>query len=131
MDPRRSIRVSEAIREELEEMISYELSDPRININAVAEVLISQDGRRARARLLMPGDAESQKQTLDALDHAKGFLKHELATRLDLFRMPELQFEAAIGVELGPKLDQLMKRVRRGRPRTGEPLTTTPETPSE
>ena len=117
MDTRRSKRVSEAIREELDEMISYELSDPRIEITAVAEVLISPDGRRARARLLMPGDRGSQEQTLQALDHAKGFIRRELAIRLDLFRMPELQFEPAVDVQLGSRMEQLLKRVKRGRPR--------------
>ncbi len=118
MDARRSERISETLREELEELISWELSDPRIECAGVAEVLISPDGRAARARLILPGDAASQKATLDALSHARGFIKRELAQRLDMFRMPELQFEAAVGAELGPRIQHLLKRVRRGRPRT-------------
>ncbi len=129
MDPRRSERLSDKLREELDEMISYELSDPRIDVTSVAEVLISPDGRRARARLLMPGDADRQKQTLEALDRAKGFIRRELAIRLDLFRMPELQFEAAVAVELGSRIEHLLKRVRRGRPRPASPAS--PENPSE
>jgi len=113
--------VSEAIREELEEMISYELSDPRIDVSSVAEVLISPDGRRARARLVLPGDAESQKQTILALERAKGYIRRELASRLDLFRMPDLQFEPALGVELGTRAKELLRRVRRGRPRPSSP----------
>lgn len=120
MDPRRSERLSEIIRVELEEMISYELSDPRIDVNAVAEVLISPDGRRARARLLLGGDAAAQKQTLEALDHAKSYIRRELANRIDLFRMPDLQFESAVSAELGPRLEHLLKRVKRGRPRPDE-----------
>jgi ribosome-binding factor A len=118
MDPRRSERISETLREELDELISWELSDPRIECAGVAEVLVSPDGRSARARLILPGDAESQKVTLEALGKARGFIKRELAQRLDMFRMPELQFEAAVGAEMGPRIQQLLKRVRRGRPRT-------------
>ena len=117
MDPRRSERVSETLREELEELICWELSDPRIECAGVAEVLISPDGRTARARLILPGDATSQKETLEALDHAKGFIKREIAQRVDMFRLPELRFEAALGAELGPRVAHLLKRVRRGRPR--------------
>jgi ribosome-binding factor A len=118
MDPRRSERVSEAIREELEELIAYELSDPRIQASGVAEVLISPDARSARARLILTGDAAEQRDTLEALNHARGYIKRELAQRLDIFRMPELQFEAALPAEMGGRVPSLLKRVKRGRPRS-------------
>lgn len=117
MDPRRSERLSETLREELEEMISYELSDPRIEVTSIAEVLISPDGRQARARLLLPGSPERQKETLDALNHAKGHIRREIANRLDLFRVPDIQFEAAVSAALGPRMEHLLKRVKRGRPK--------------
>ena len=46
MDPHRHQRVSESIREELEEMISFELADPRIGGVMVTEALVSPDYRR-------------------------------------------------------------------------------------
>ena len=131
MDPRRSERVAEALREELEELITGELTDPRIEVSEVVEVLVSPDARRARVRLLLPGDAASQKETLAALGGARGFLKRELASRLDIFRLPELQFEAAISAELGPRVESLLKRVRRGRPRTQEAEKSASEASSE
>jgi ribosome-binding factor A len=120
MDPRRSERLSEAIREELDEMISYELSDPRIDTAGVAEVAISPDARTARVRVLMNGDSVSQKQCLDALNGARSYIRRELAQRIDLFRIPELHFEAAVSAQLGSRLEHLLKRVRKGRPRSGE-----------
>ena len=117
MDPRRSERISETLREELEELICWELSDPRIECAGVAEVLISPDGRSSRARLILPGGSESQSATLAALEHAKGFIRRELAQRVDMFRLPDIRFEAAIGADLGPRVQHLLKRVRRGRPR--------------
>ena len=117
MDPRRSERLSTALREELEELIKYELTDPRIDVAGVAEVLMTPDGRHARVRLTLNGDRAWQQQTLDALEHAKGFIRHELASRLDLFRLPELRFEPAFSAEAPERVEQLLKRVRRGRPR--------------
>jgi ribosome-binding factor A len=120
MDPRRSERLSEAIREELDEMISYELSDPRIDTAGVAEVAVSPDARTARVRVLMTGDAASQKQCLEALNGAKAYIRRELAQRIDLFRIPELHFEAAVSAALGSRIEHLLKRVKRGRPRPAE-----------
>ena len=48
MDSHRTERVSEALREELGEIIAYELSDPRIGDATVTEVLLSPDMRHAQ-----------------------------------------------------------------------------------
>ncbi|HUS08635.1 MAG TPA: 30S ribosome-binding factor RbfA [Bryobacteraceae bacterium] len=119
MDPRRAAKVAETLREELEELIGYELTDPRIQANVgVSEVLLSPDGRRARVRLILAGTSKEQSATLEAVEHARGFLRRELAQRIDIFRIPELHFEAAVGAGLGARLEHLMKRVKKGRPRT-------------
>ena len=118
MDPHRAERVSESIREELEELIGYEMSDPRVGPATVSEVLLSPDLRRAHVRLLLSGSPEEQAQTLDAITHAKQFLRHQLAERLQLFHTPDLHFEPALPVELGAKVPQILKRIKRGRPRT-------------
>ena len=100
MDPYRIERVSQSIREELEELISYEMSDPRIGDVIVTEVLLSPDMKQARVRLSLKGSPEEQAQTLEALTHAKQFLRHQLADRLQMFRTPELHFQAALPAAL-------------------------------
>jgi ribosome-binding factor A len=117
LDPHRHERVAEHLREELEEMIGYELSDPRVGTATVVEVLISPDFRHAHVRLVLEGAAQEQADTLAAVNHAKQFLRHELTERLHLFRTPELHFEAALPGELGAKAAQILKRIRRGRPK--------------
>jgi len=117
LDPHRAERVSESIREELDELIGYELSDPRVGTAIVAEVHLSPDFRRAHIRLALSGSAQEQTATLEALAHAKQFLRHQLAERLQLHHTPDLHFEAALPAELGAKVPQILKRVRRGRPR--------------
>jgi ribosome-binding factor A len=117
LDPHRHERVAERLREELEELIGYELSDPRVGSATVTEVLVSPDFRHAHVRLLLAGTPEEQSATLAVVDHAKQFLRHQLTERLQLFRTPELHFEAALPVQLGVKVPQILKRIRRGRPK--------------
>jgi ribosome-binding factor A len=117
LDPHRTERVSESIREELEEIISYELSDPRVGTATISEVHISPDFRRALISLVLTGTPAEQADTLDALNHAKQFLRHQLAERLQLFHTPDLRFEAALAADLSSKAAQILKRIRRGRPR--------------
>jgi ribosome-binding factor A len=117
LDPYRHERVSESIREELDELIAYEMSDPRVGSATVAEVLISPDYRKAVIRLALIGTAKEQADTLAALNHAKAFLRRELTERLQLFKTPELHFEAALAADLAAKAAKILKRIERGRPK--------------
>jgi len=117
LDPHRNERVAESIREELDELIAYELTDPRVGTATVTEVVISPDFRHAHVRLSLLGTAEEQAETLVGVEHAKQFLKRELAERLQLHHTPELHFSADVSASLGAKAPQLLKRIRRGRPK--------------
>lgn len=121
MEGHRAERIILALREELDELIGYEMSDPRVEGVTVSEVVLSQDGKKAVIRVAIPGASEQkQKQAVDALEHARGFLKSELTQRLHLFRIPDMKFEADVNASVGGKLDFLIRRIKRGRPRDGE-----------
>ena len=98
-------------------MISYELSDPRVGGVMVTEALVSPDYRRAHVRLALRGTPQEQQQTLDAVEHAKAFLKIQLSERLQLYRTPDLHFEADLPATLAAKAPQVLKRIKRGRVR--------------
>ncbi len=109
--------MSEALREELDELIEYEMSDPRVTGVTVTEVLLSPDRKKAQVRVAMPADEQARKDALEALEHARGFLKREVGLRLMMFRMPELYFEADVAANLTIRMESLLKRVKKGRPR--------------
>ncbi|HXG34717.1 MAG TPA: 30S ribosome-binding factor RbfA [Bryobacteraceae bacterium] len=93
MDPHRAERISEALRAELDELISYEMSDPRVMAVSVTQVAVTSDLRRARVRIAVRGGPAERREALAALDGARGYLRRALAARLRLFRIPELRFE--------------------------------------
>ena len=109
--------MSEALREELDELIEYEMADPRVSGITVTEVWVSPDRKKAQVRLSMPPDEEFRKEALAALERAKGFLKREVALRLQMFRIPDLHFEADVAAGITARMDHIMKRVKKGRPR--------------
>jgi ribosome-binding factor A len=105
------------MREELEELINYEMTDPRVGTANVVEVKLSPDLRQAHVLLALRGTPQEQADTLAAVNHANQFLKHQLTERLQLYRTPELHFEAALSATLGVKSNQVLRRIRRGRPK--------------
>ena len=107
MDPHRAHRISEALREELTAIIVYEMEDPRLTGVTVTEVIISPDLKRARVAV------SAGKEALEALSHARNHLRRELAGRLRLFRVPELDFEAQAGEGPRSRVEELLDRVRK------------------
>jgi ribosome-binding factor A len=115
MDERRTLRVSEAVREELAEIIAFELEDPRLGDVDVTDVHVSPDGRHARVRVAVRGEERQQKESLDALDHARHYLRHELGVRLTLRHVPELHFEHDRHPDAASRVEFLIKRAKKSR----------------
>jgi ribosome-binding factor A len=118
MDERRTLRVSEAVREELSEIIGFEMSDPRVLEVAVTEVQVSPDGRHANIKVAVRGDERRQRESLAALDHARHFLRHELGARLSLRLVPELHFERDRNPDADSRIEFLIKRAKKSRGRS-------------
>jgi ribosome-binding factor A len=115
LDERRTARVAEAIREELSQIIGFEMNDPRISGVTIAEVRVAPDGREAHVRVVLYGEPAECEAGLAALQHAKGHLRHEIAGRMKLRHVPELFFEPDSGTEASTRVEELLKRVRKNR----------------
>jgi ribosome-binding factor A len=115
MDERRTLRVSEAVREELAEIVGFETDDPRLLAVEVTEVHVSPDGRHATVRVAVRGTERERKESFVALDHASGYLRHELASRLSLRHVPELHFEHDKNLDVESRIDFLLKRAKKTR----------------
>jgi len=117
MDERRTLRISEAVREELSEIIGFETSDPRLLAVDVSEVYVSADGRNANVRVAVRGGEREQNESMAALEHARHYFRHELATRLSLRYVPELHFQRERYADVDSRIDFLLKRARKSRGR--------------
>jgi ribosome-binding factor A len=117
MDQRRTIKVSEAVREELAEIVGFELEDPRLGDVDVVNVQVSPDSRHALVKIAVRGDEKAQNQSLIALDHAAGYLRHELASRLRLRQVPELRFEIDKNPGVESRIDFLLRRAKKSQAR--------------
>jgi ribosome-binding factor A len=123
MEARRTERVAEMLRVEIGEIINYELQDPRITQVAVTEVLFPAGAKQAHVRLAIEGTPEQQETCLEAIIKASGFIKIQVAERIDVFRMPDLKFYTDVDPAVRARQKNLLRKVRRGRPRDPEKST--------
>lgn len=88
----RTTRLSELIRQELAQAIQKDLNDPRLGIISITEIKLTKDLSSARVYVLVLGDKANQTKSVEALNHAAGFLRTKLASAMSLRIVPQLRF---------------------------------------
>ena len=105
----RSRRIAEQIQRELADLIRTELKDPRVNsLVTVTDVEVTRDQAHAKVFFTLLGDADRIEETTDGLKRAAGFLRTQLAGRMKLRTIPQLDFRYDASVERGMKLTRLI-----------------------
>ena len=104
-------RLIEAIKEELVIIVTGELSDPRIGLVTVNEVVMAPGGKAARIYVGVAGDEREQKQCVAALNDAIGYIRHQLADALSLRVAPDLHFVLDASNQYGARIDELLHRI--------------------
>ncbi|MBN1379733.1 MAG: 30S ribosome-binding factor RbfA [Gammaproteobacteria bacterium] len=100
-------RVGDQIQRELAELIRTEIKDPRLSpMVTVAEVRVSSDLSQARIFITVLDD--KGKQTVEALNHAEGFLRSQLGKKMRLRIVPHLHFVYDTTAESGERLSSLI-----------------------
>ena len=112
MPTRRQRRVSELIHRELSKLLMLEARDPRLVGVTVTSVTVTPDLLLARVHFTVLGDQVAKKEALAGLEHANGFLRTELASRIRLRFVPELVFEEDKSAEYGRRIDELLELVK-------------------
>ena len=92
-------RLEELFREELNSILDFEITDPRLEGTRINMVELSRDGSRARVWVSWHADARANASFAQnalvlelAFERAAGFFRRRLCEALPLKRMPDLSF---------------------------------------
>ena len=110
---RRTERVADTIREEIAQIVGYELEDPRLTMVTVTDVRLSGDKRDAKVYVTIAGNEDEHKAALAALKHAAPYVRKQLGLTLNLPRTPELHFVRDRVEEEGERVDQLLMQIEK------------------
>ena len=106
-------RTADALKEEIAQIVGYELEDPRLTSVTVTDVRLSADKRAVRVYVTVAGDEEEHKSALAALKHAAPYVRKQLGLSLNLPRTPEIHFVRDRVEEEGARVDQLLHEIER------------------
>jgi ribosome-binding factor A len=110
---RRAEKVADLLREEITQIVGYELEDPRLESVTVTDVRVSDNLRDARVYVTVSGDDKEAREALAALRHAAQYVRKQLILALDLAHAPELHFVRDTVEERGARVDELLNQIGR------------------
>lgn len=108
----KNIRLNSEVQKELSQIIR-DVKDPRVSPwTGVVEVYVAPDLKTCKVWVSVLGSEEDRDNTIKGLQSAAGYIRHELAVRMNLRNTPELTFisdtTTEYGVDMIHKIDEVI-----------------------
>lgn len=112
----KSTRINGEVQRVLAEVIRGEIKDPRISpMTSVVAVEVAPDLKTCKAWISVLGDEQARKDTYAGLRSAEGFIKNQLARKINLRNTPEITFimdqSIEYGVNMLKKIDEVISEM--------------------
>jgi len=117
----RTSRIGQLILRELAQMIQHEVSDPRVGLVTVSHVDVTADMKYAKVFVTRLSGVDSEQdidECIQGLTRASGYLRRNLAGRVELRNIPELRFVYDKSLEHGFQMDELIAKANKDLPKS-------------
>ena len=112
MAGKRAVRVGDQLLREIADLLLSSVRDPRIKGVTITGVDLSNDLKYAKVFYSLIGGEKEFVRIQKGLDSAKGFIKRELANRMELKYMPDIIFKRDLSLEEGNRMERLFERLK-------------------
>ncbi len=121
----KNTRINMEVQRELSDIIRLGIKDPRIHpMTSVVAVEVTPDLKYCKAYVSVLGSEEAGKATIEGLKSAEGYVRRELARRVNLRNTPEIRFildqSIEYGVNMSHLIDEVTKDLKREDDENGE-----------
>ncbi len=115
----------ERLAEELKKTVSsiiFDMKDPRIpTVTSITSMEVTQDLKYAKARVSVYGEnEEAAKEAVAALNHAAGFIQHEVGNRMTIRRVPQIKFVGDDSIAYSVHIAEVLRSLHKDEPQTSE-----------
>jgi ribosome-binding factor A len=105
-------RIADTLREEITQIVGYELEDPRLMMVTVTDVRVAPNLRDASVYVTVHGDEQERQEALKALEQAAPYVRKQLGFSLNLRHTPVLHFVRDTVEEKAERVDALLERIK-------------------
>ena len=111
----RARKVGDRIREELADILIRDVADPRLAMVTVTQVDVDRELAYAQVYVIASGEDDRMDDVLDGLERAQGFLRSQLAARIQLRSFPQLRFRWDASHQRGMRIEELLDSLKEER----------------
>jgi len=104
----RKDRIASVLIRAMSEIIEHEIKDPRLGLVTVTTVDVSSDLKKA---IVYFSSLNDKNVALATLNRAKGYIRTELANRVRIKYIPDIEFKIDNSYEYGKKIDALIDEI--------------------
>ncbi len=113
----KNTRINAEVQKELSNILREGIKDPRVApMTSVVAVEVAPDLKTCKAYISVLGDEKAQGDTIKGLQSAEGYIRRELARRLNMRNTPEVKFvldqSIAYGVAMSKKIDEVVRDIK-------------------
>ena len=109
---RRPEQLAEVIREEVSQIVGFELEDPRVERVTVTDVRVTENLRDASVFIMAEGTEAEKADAMKALQKAAPYVRRQLGIALNLKYTPELHFVRDTVEEAAARVEELLSEIR-------------------
>ena len=109
---RRPEQLAEVLREEVSQIVGYELDDPRVASVTVTDVRVSENLRDASVYVTAEGTEAEKAAAMKALQKAAPYVRRQLGIALNLKYTPELHFVRDTVEEAAARVEALLSEIK-------------------
>jgi ribosome-binding factor A len=113
-------RIADRIRQDLSEMLIREISDPRLHQIFITDAKVDRELAFADIYVSAVEGSARSAEILEGLEHASGFLRRQLAARIELRVFPRLRFHWDPTPENADHIERLLAELRNNERSTGK-----------
>ena len=111
----KNTRINAEVQRELSNILHNGIKDPRVApMTSVVAVEVAPDLKTCKAYISVLGDEQARQDTLKGLQSAEGYIRRELAHRLNMRNTPEIRFVLDQSIEYGVRMSKKIEDVTRG-----------------
>lgn len=112
---RRTEQVGDEIQRVLGDIIQNEVKDPGVGFATVTGVTMTPDLQRANVRISIMGDDNQRRESMRALERAKGFMRHRVGQEVPLRTVPQLVLHLDTSLDHAIRIGEVLRDLERER----------------
>lgn len=102
-------RLNTAFVEKISEIIHDDVKDNDVKMVTITDAKITND--LSFAKIYFTTMDNDRKKVLDALNKASGFIRSKLCEKIEIRKMPEINFVYDESIEYGKKIEEIIERI--------------------